>query len=107
MPEVLHIGQATYYRTWWLLPTAALCGVGELLGWGGRLWSSISTTASTPFLIQSVHYILDLFNDILTMLQNFDFDHRADATLGCELYHSVAYHPTARHVVLIAHAQVV
>ncbi|KAJ7106582.1 RTA1 like protein-domain-containing protein [Mycena epipterygia] len=49
---ILHVGQATYYRTWWLLPTAALCGVGELLGWGGRLWSSLSPTASTPFLIQ-------------------------------------------------------
>ncbi|KAJ6577030.1 RTA1 like protein-domain-containing protein [Mycena vulgaris] len=49
---ILHIGQATYYRTWWLLPTAALCGIGELLGWGGRLWSSITPTADTPFLIQ-------------------------------------------------------
>ncbi|KAJ7120225.1 RTA1-like protein [Mycena epipterygia] len=49
---ILHIGQATYYRMWWLLPTAALCGVGELLGWGGRLWSSISPIANTPFTIQ-------------------------------------------------------
>jgi hypothetical protein len=37
---------------WWLLPTAALCGVIELLGWSGRLWSSISPTADTPFLMQ-------------------------------------------------------
>ncbi|KAJ6525956.1 RTA1 like protein-domain-containing protein [Mycena capillaripes] len=49
---VLHIGQATYFRLWWLLPTAALCGIGELIGWGARLWSSISPTASTPFTIQ-------------------------------------------------------
>ncbi|KAJ7076668.1 RTA1-like protein [Mycena belliarum] len=48
----LHIGQATYYRMWWLLPTAALCGIGELLGWGGRLWSSTAPMADTPFLIQ-------------------------------------------------------
>ncbi|KAJ7728349.1 RTA1-domain-containing protein [Mycena metata] len=49
---ILHIGQATYYRTWWLLPTAALCGIGEVLGWSGRLWSSISLFAQTPFLMQ-------------------------------------------------------
>ncbi|KAJ7197943.1 RTA1-domain-containing protein, partial [Mycena pura] len=49
---ILHIGQATYFRLWWLLPTAALCGIGELIGWGGRLWSSISPAAGTPFLIQ-------------------------------------------------------
>ncbi|KAJ7136413.1 RTA1 like protein-domain-containing protein [Mycena crocata] len=49
---VLHIGQATCYRAWWLFPTAVLCGVGELIGWGARLWSSISPLASTPFTIQ-------------------------------------------------------
>ncbi|KAJ7037219.1 RTA1-like protein, partial [Mycena alexandri] len=49
---ILHIGQATYYRMWWLLPTAALCGIGELLGWSGRLWSAISLAAQTPFLMQ-------------------------------------------------------
>ncbi|KAJ7028653.1 RTA1-like protein [Mycena alexandri] len=51
-PPVLHIGQATYYRMWWLLPTAVLCGIGKLLGWSGRLWSSISLAAQTPFLMQ-------------------------------------------------------
>ncbi|KAJ7219802.1 RTA1 like protein-domain-containing protein [Mycena haematopus] len=49
---VLHIGQATYFRTWWLLPTAVFCGIGELLGWSGRLWSSQNPTANTPFIIQ-------------------------------------------------------
>ncbi|KAF7342184.1 hypothetical protein MVEN_01806300 [Mycena venus] len=49
---LLHFAQATYYRTWWLLPTAALCGTTELLGWSGRLWSAISPAADTPFLIQ-------------------------------------------------------
>ncbi|KAF8164613.1 RTA1 like protein-domain-containing protein, partial [Mycena galopus ATCC 62051] len=48
----LHVGQATYYRIWWLVPTAALCGIGELLGWSGRLWSAISPSVDTPFLIQ-------------------------------------------------------
>ncbi|KAJ6474049.1 RTA1 like protein-domain-containing protein [Mycena vitilis] len=49
---ILHVGQATYFRMWWLLPTAALCGVGELIGWAARLWSAISPTADMPFTIQ-------------------------------------------------------
>ncbi|KAJ7300812.1 RTA1-like protein, partial [Mycena albidolilacea] len=49
---ILHVGQATYFRMWWLFPTAVLCGLGELIGWSGRLWSSISPTANTPFTIQ-------------------------------------------------------
>ncbi|KAJ7065674.1 RTA1 like protein-domain-containing protein [Mycena amicta] len=48
----LHVGQAVYFRTWWLLPTAVLCGVGELIGWGARLWSAISPEADTPFTMQ-------------------------------------------------------
>ncbi|KAJ7780048.1 RTA1-domain-containing protein [Mycena maculata] len=49
---VVHIGQATYYRLWWLLPTAAACGIGEIIGWSGRLWSSISPTLDQPYLVQ-------------------------------------------------------
>ncbi|KAJ7751899.1 RTA1-domain-containing protein [Mycena maculata] len=52
LSTILHVGQAVWFRTWWLLPTAALCGIGELLGWSGRLWSSISPLANTPFTIQ-------------------------------------------------------
>ncbi|KAJ6624747.1 RTA1-like protein, partial [Mycena sp. CBHHK59/15] len=49
---ILHIGQAIHYRMWWLFPTACLCGVGEIIGWSGRLWSSISPTLKDPFLMQ-------------------------------------------------------
>ncbi|KAJ7228097.1 RTA1-domain-containing protein [Mycena rebaudengoi] len=49
---ILHLGQATYFRTWWLLPTACLCRFGELVGWGGRLWSSFSPQAKDPNLMQ-------------------------------------------------------
>ncbi|KAJ7483579.1 RTA1 like protein-domain-containing protein [Mycena latifolia] len=49
---VLHTAQATYYRMWWLLPTACLCGVGELVGWAGRLWSSSDPTLSDPYMMQ-------------------------------------------------------
>ncbi|KAJ7238139.1 RTA1-like protein [Mycena haematopus] len=51
---ILHVGQATYYRMWWLFPTACLCGVGELVGWSGRLWSSFSPSFSNPFMMQYV-----------------------------------------------------
>jgi len=47
-----HIAQATYYRTYWLYVTAAFCGALEVLGWSGRLWSSISPLLKTPFQIQ-------------------------------------------------------
>ncbi|KAJ7471661.1 RTA1 like protein-domain-containing protein [Mycena galericulata] len=49
---IAHIFQAIWFRTWWLFPTAVLCGIGELIGWSGRLWSSFSPIAYTPFLIQ-------------------------------------------------------
>ncbi|KAJ7503850.1 RTA1-like protein [Mycena galericulata] len=48
----LHVGQAIYYRMWWLLFTACLCGVGELVGWSGRLWSSFSPSLDGPFMMQ-------------------------------------------------------
>ncbi|KAJ7890059.1 RTA1-domain-containing protein [Mycena olivaceomarginata] len=54
MSTILHIGQATYYRMWWLFPTACLCGIGEIIGWGGRLWSSFSPDLHKPFMMQCV-----------------------------------------------------
>ncbi|KAJ7042169.1 RTA1-like protein [Mycena alexandri] len=48
----LHVAQATYYKMWWLFPTACLCGVGELVGWSGRLWSSFNPFLSDPFMMQ-------------------------------------------------------
>ncbi|KAF8191008.1 RTA1-like protein [Mycena galopus ATCC 62051] len=48
----LHAVQAVYFRMWWLLPTACLCGIGELIGWSGRLWSSFSPRASDPYMMQ-------------------------------------------------------
>jgi hypothetical protein len=46
------VGQATRYRIWWLFPTAILAGLGEVLGWSARLWSSKNPPLSNPFLIQ-------------------------------------------------------
>ncbi|KAJ7823450.1 RTA1-domain-containing protein [Mycena leptocephala] len=53
-----HVGQATYYRMWWLFPTVCLCGVGELVGWSGRLWSSFSPSFYNPFMMQIVSTII-------------------------------------------------
>ncbi|KAF9464056.1 RTA1-like protein [Collybia nuda] len=55
---ILHVGQAVFSRMWWLLPTAGLCGVMEILGWSARLWSSISPLMNTPFIIQITSTIL-------------------------------------------------
>ncbi|KAJ7493860.1 RTA1-like protein [Mycena latifolia] len=55
---IMHIGQATYYRMWWLLPTACLCGLGELVGWSGRLWSSFSPSFSNPYMMQITSTII-------------------------------------------------
>ncbi|KAH7106600.1 RTA1-domain-containing protein [Auriculariales sp. MPI-PUGE-AT-0066] len=48
----LHIGQSVVHRLWFPLWTAALCGVGELIGWSARLWSAINPAADDPFLMQ-------------------------------------------------------
>ncbi|KAF9045120.1 RTA1 like protein-domain-containing protein [Panaeolus papilionaceus] len=49
---LLHLGQLTKYRLWWLLPTVCLCGAMEIAGWAARLWSSYSPLLSSPFQMQ-------------------------------------------------------
>ncbi|KAI9433925.1 RTA1-domain-containing protein [Lactarius indigo] len=39
-------------RLWWLFPTAVLSGITEIIGWSGRLWSSLNPVLRTPFLMQ-------------------------------------------------------
>ncbi|KAJ6468920.1 RTA1-like protein [Mycena sanguinolenta] len=58
MSTIVHIAQATHYRMWWLFPTACLCGIGEVIGWTGRLWSSFSPTLHKPFMIQIVSLVV-------------------------------------------------
>lgn len=52
LPLVLHLGQSIRYRMWWLLPTAILAGIAEVIGWSARLWSSQNPSLRTPFLMQ-------------------------------------------------------
>ena len=53
---VIHLAEAFYFRPgfYWLIPTTALCGVGEIIGWSGRLWSSKNPFNGTAFLMQYV-----------------------------------------------------
>ncbi|OSD07748.1 RTA1-domain-containing protein [Trametes coccinea BRFM310] len=54
----LHVLQTCWSRLWWLFPTAVLAGIAEVIGWSGRLWSSINPHAADPFLIQIVTTII-------------------------------------------------
>ncbi|KAJ7512201.1 RTA1 like protein-domain-containing protein [Mycena galericulata] len=55
---VLHLGQAIRYRIWWLLPTAFVSGILEVVGWSARLWSSFSPDKLLPFEIQVIGTII-------------------------------------------------
>ncbi|KAJ6557562.1 RTA1-domain-containing protein [Mycena capillaripes] len=58
LSTILHVGQATYHRMWFLFPTACLCGLGELVGWSGRLWSAFSPSFSNPYMMQITSTII-------------------------------------------------
>ena len=55
----MHFIQAIYFRLWFLLPTVVLCGLGELVGWSGRLWSSYNIQEDNAFLMQYVCRVTD------------------------------------------------
>jgi len=48
----IHLAQAIYTRRWYLLFTVLLCGIAEVIGWGGRLWSSYGVYNITAYLMQ-------------------------------------------------------
>ncbi|KAJ7090761.1 RTA1-like protein [Mycena belliarum] len=54
LSTVIHIGQAARYRMSWLIPSVILAGCMEVLGWSGRLWSSLNITVMTAFQIQII-----------------------------------------------------
>ncbi|KAI0026998.1 RTA1 like protein-domain-containing protein, partial [Vararia minispora EC-137] len=67
----LHFGQALFFRLWFLLPTAVLCGALEVAGWSGRLWSSINhvncsnPAASTLAIANNSPYLLQIVTTII------------------------------------------
>lgn len=52
LSSAAHLGQALWYRTWWMIPTACFCGILEILGWGARVWSSYSPGLAVPYEMQ-------------------------------------------------------
>ncbi|KAH7870545.1 RTA1 like protein-domain-containing protein [Lentinula edodes] len=52
LSTVIHFSQALFYRKWFLLYTAVLAGLVEILGWSGRLWSNQNLPNSTVFTVQ-------------------------------------------------------
>ncbi|KAH9829050.1 uncharacterized protein C8Q71DRAFT_791987 [Rhodofomes roseus] len=50
----LHSVETLHTRLWWLIPTACTAGALEILGWVGRLWSSLNVDAENPYLMQYV-----------------------------------------------------
>ncbi|KAJ7228098.1 RTA1-like protein, partial [Mycena rebaudengoi] len=83
---ILHLGQATYFRTWWLLPTACLCGIGELAGWGGRLWSSFSPQAGDPFLMHAPLITTTIISPTPLLAANFILLSRLGQRLGVSYF---------------------
>jgi len=49
---IIHLCQGMWFHMWWVLPTAVIAGLGEIIGWTGRLWSSQNPLRLDPFLIQ-------------------------------------------------------
>ncbi|KAF8674234.1 RTA1 protein [Rhizoctonia solani] len=52
LTTVLHIIQAFRLKVWYMLPTLALCGLAEIIGWAGRFWGHKNPYNRNPFLIQ-------------------------------------------------------
>ncbi|KAL4243401.1 RTA-like protein [Abortiporus biennis] len=55
---VLHLAEAIYFHMWYLIPTAVLGATGEIIGWAGRFWSSVSPLLDDPFTMQIVCTII-------------------------------------------------
>ncbi|GLB38804.1 putative RTA1 like protein [Lyophyllum shimeji] len=58
LSTAVHMAQIVRSRTWHFIPTVGLCGALEIIGWSGRLWSSISPQLDPPFIISITNTIL-------------------------------------------------
>ncbi|KAF8326222.1 RTA1 like protein-domain-containing protein [Cantharellus anzutake] len=52
LSTIIHLGQALWCRRWYLILTLVLGGIGEIIGWSGRLWSAKNVSSYTAFLVQ-------------------------------------------------------
>ncbi|EIW77042.1 RTA1-domain-containing protein [Coniophora puteana RWD-64-598 SS2] len=55
---LVHLVQSFRYGMKFLLPTAVLCGVFEIIGWGARLYSHFQPHQQNPYIIQIVTTIV-------------------------------------------------
>lgn len=53
-----------------MLPTLVLCGLSEVIGWAGRVWSAKNPYLRDPFLMQ---YVLRICSWTTAELIGFDF----------------------------------
>lgn len=92
---VLHFGQAIHRRAWFLLPTAVLAGIGEVIGWGGRLWSSYQPLADDPYMMQYVASLASPARIHHRHRQDGLHDHRSYTSRCCTVHHlrAVVYTP--------------
>ncbi|KZT64812.1 RTA1-domain-containing protein [Daedalea quercina L-15889] len=58
LSTAIHFFQLVHTRLWWLIPTVCTAGALEILGWVGRLWSSLNADAENPYLMQIVTTII-------------------------------------------------
>ncbi|KIY73918.1 RTA1-like protein [Cylindrobasidium torrendii FP15055 ss-10] len=60
LSTTVHLIQALIYRrnTWWLIVTAVLAGILEILGWSARLWSHKNPGLAAPYEMQLTCTIL-------------------------------------------------
>ncbi|KAI0034886.1 RTA1 like protein [Vararia minispora EC-137] len=58
LATLVHVFQAIRSRLWFLFPTAILCGIGELLGWGFRLYGGSHQLDRTAFTVQTAALIV-------------------------------------------------
>lgn len=98
---VLHLTQAIYYRMWFLLPTVVLAGIGEVLGWSGRVWSAYAPLNQNPYLMQYVfHFTSHVHNTHnLFRTQNRRHDLGTNSLRCCSLYYLLEDHAEAWHTV--------
>jgi len=55
---IIQAVEATYTQLYWLFPTVCIAGGLEIIGWSGRLWSSLNVDAKSPYLMQIVATII-------------------------------------------------
>ncbi|KAI0778232.1 RTA1-domain-containing protein [Trametes elegans] len=78
---LLHIGQAIRSRAWWLLPSAALAGAAEVVGWVARTKSSYDPSARMAYIIQTSILVLAPTPFVAALFVGFG---RISARLGSE-----------------------